>query len=250
MNKILVINNKIKDFSEDDVTITGNHIIFRKNGDYTIEYINSNKIDLTIELKEDCFIKLFEFSNNKDITINNQYLLAKNSNLLLFKFYANNNTHEKIIFDLNDENAKLNYHFSSLATTNDIYHLIINHHSQNTRSNIINRSLTKENASIDFTIDDFLPQGVKNCYLNQDTKIIVLGNNNSTIRPNMYIEEVDVEARHASSIGKFSQDEIFYLMTRGINYDDAIKLLIKGLIFSNLVVSDEIEEKILTILNS
>ena len=45
--------------------------------------------------------------------------------------------------------------------------------------------------------------------LNQENKIITMGDNNSEIRPNLYIDEFDVEARHSAIIGKFDKNEIF-----------------------------------------
>jgi Fe-S cluster assembly protein SufD len=55
-----------------------------------------------------------------------------------------------------------------------------------------------------------------------------MGKNNSIINPNMYIDEYDVEARHAATIGKFNQDNIFYLMTKGLTKEDANNILIEG----------------------
>jgi len=250
MNKILVVNNKLSNLYNDNLTIIDNHLIFNENGDYNINYIDCDNINLTIEVKPNVFVKLFEYSNNENIKVNNHYIINKDSNLLLFKLFNNKNTTERLIFDLNDENAKLNYHFSSIAINNDNYYVTINHNSSKTISNVINRSIAKDKAIIDFTIDSYLPKGKINCYLNQDTKIITLGDNNSTIRPNMFIEEVDVEARHASAIGKFSDSELFYLMSRGITYNDSLKLLIKGFIFANLIMNIETREKILNIINT
>ena len=61
-----------------------------------------------------------------------------------------------------------------------------------------------------------------------------MGDNNSKICPNMYIDLDDVIAKHASMIGKFNDDELFYLMSRGLTYKDSIKLLIKGFLINNL----------------
>ena len=85
--------------------------------------------------------------------------------------------------------------------------------------------------------------------MNQDTKVINMGDNKSTIRPNMYISEDDVEARHASVIGTLNEDELFYLMSRGIDYNNSVKLLVKGYIFSNLELDMDKRNKILNIIN-
>ena len=73
--------------------------------------------------------------------------------------------------------------------------------------------------------------------------------NNSSIKPNMYIGEYDVEASHSSVIGKFNKDDIFYLQTRGISYEDSLKLLIKGLLIGSLDLNIKFKEKILKEIN-
>ena len=86
--------------------------------------------------------------------------------------------------------------------------------------------------------------------MNQETRILTLGDVDAKIIPNMFIEENDVEARHGSIIGNFSDDEIFYLMSRGISKEEAILLLIKGYLFSNIIVDYEKREYIMnSILN-
>ena len=86
--------------------------------------------------------------------------------------------------------------------------------------------------------------------MNQDTKIINLSDSHSKINPNMYIDVDDVEARHSSVIGSFNEEELFYLMSRGISYDEAVKLLIKGYILSNLDLDMDKRNKILNVINT
>jgi hypothetical protein len=50
----------------------------------------------------------------------------------------------------------------------------------------------------------------------------------------LFIDEYDCIANHSAHIGKFSDEEMFYLNSRGINDNDAIKLLITGFLTSNV----------------
>ena len=86
--------------------------------------------------------------------------------------------------------------------------------------------------------------------MDQTSRILTLGEVNATIIPNMFIDENSVEAKHGSVIGGFQEDEIFYLMSRGIPYEEARNLLIKGFIFSNLVVDMEKRAQILSIIQN
>ena len=42
--KIVICNNRIDEYRDSRIEISSNRIIFRENGDYTLEYINSNDI--------------------------------------------------------------------------------------------------------------------------------------------------------------------------------------------------------------
>ena len=69
--------------------------------------------------------------------------------------------------------------------------------------------------------------------------------NESIIKPNLYIDEYDVEASHSAWIGNFNEQQLLYLKSRGINKKEAEKLLIKGFLTNNLeTLKEEIIEKI------
>jgi Fe-S cluster assembly protein SufD len=66
--------------------------------------------------------------------------------------------------------------------------------------------------------------------------------------PNLEIETGEiVGAGHASTTGRFDDEQLFYLMSRGINGDDARRLVVRG--FFNEIVSeinnDEIQNRIM-----
>ena len=47
-----------------------------------------------------------------------------------------------------------------------------------------------------------------------------------------------------------NEEDLFYLMSRGISYNDSVKLIIKGMILSNINPDMENMERILSILDS
>lgn len=249
MNKILVVENKIIPFDNSDVIIDNNTIKFMNNGNYYIQYIDSDDISFNIELEDNICINLFEYSNNEDIKIDNKYTLNKNSSLIVSKFYANGTTNEKIDVYLNQNKANMKYNFSSIGSNNDKYVINIYHECEKTSSDIFNRTVAKEGSTNIFDINSFVDNGVKDCYLNQQTKIITLGDSNNKINPNMFIGEETTTAVHSSVIGSISADDLFYMMSRGINYKDSVNLIVKGMILSNINVNMEYKEKILKILD-
>lgn len=248
MNKIKVVNNEIIPFDDNNIVINGNKILFNSNGNYFIDYIDSSNINLFIELDDDVCINLFEYSNNKDIYISNNYELNRNSSLILNKFYYNDNTKEDININLNKEKANIKYNFSSISKNNDKYNINVFHKNKNTSSDVFNRVVALKDSSNFFDINSYVDNGVLGCYLNQSTKIVSLGESNNKINPNMFIGEESTTAIHSSTIGNINEDDLFYLMSRGISYKEAINLIIKGIILSNINPDMENRERILNIL--
>ena len=249
MNKILVVENRIIPLDFYGIMIDDNNIRFMNNGNYYIQYIDSDDVSINIEIDDNVCVNLFEYSNNKSVNVDSKYNLNRNSSLIVSKFYANTSTNERVNIYLKEDKANIKYNFSSVSDDDDKYTINIYHESKNTSSDIYNRTVAKEGSSNIFDINSFVDNGVKDCYLNQQTKIITLGDSNNKINPNMFIGENSTTAVHSSTIGSISDDDLFYMMSRGISYSDSVNLIVKGMILSNINVNMEYREKILKILD-
>ena len=250
MNKIHVVDNKIIPFDNTDVILNNNIITFTNNGDYYLEYITSDNVNITINIEDNVCVQLFEYSNNNDINTNITYNLGKNSSLIISKFYYNDNTNEEINIYLNKKGASVKYNFSSISNNDNFYKINVYHLDNNTSSDVFNRIIAKENSSNYFDINSYVDNVIKDCYLNQSTKVVTLGDSDNRVNPNMFISEEDVTAIHSSTIGSINEEDLFYLMSRGISYNDSVKLIIKGMILSNINPDMENMERILSILDS
>jgi Fe-S cluster assembly scaffold protein SufB len=59
--------------------------------------------------------------------------------------------------------------------------------------------------------------------------ILLIGENSmATAIPELEIESNEVRASHAAAIGRVDEEQLFYLMSRGLNRDEAVKLIIKA----------------------
>lgn len=234
MNKIIIDNNTLVDYRDSNIEITANKIKFINNGEYTIEVVESIFLELDIEVLDDTDVKLFIFSCDNSLEVNNHYVIGKDSNLTIYKFYYNKDVCENIVVDLDGECSRFNYNFSSISRGIEEYHIIVNHNHHNVCSKISNKCVGLNNSSIKLEIDSVLDKGNLNCVMDQKSRILSLGDVEACIIPNMFIEEDSVIASHGSVIGRISGEEIFYLMSRGISEAEAINLVVKGLIISNL----------------
>ena len=79
-----------------------------------------------------------------------------------------------------------------------------------------------------------------NGYLEETSKIINLSDGDSKIIPNLIIDTKEVIANHSAFIGTFNNNDLNYLMSRGITKDIAYKLLIKSILLSNMKLDTNI----------
>lgn len=250
MNNIIINNNNLTNYRDNNICISDKKIIFNKDGEYTLEYVDSSEINLDIEVMDNVHINLFVISTDNELKVNNTYKLRKNSVIDVYKFYYNDSVKEDLVVNLDGEGTKFNYHFSSISRDNEEYHIIVNHNNHKVNSNVINKCICLDNSKIVMTIDSVLDKGNIDCVMDQTSRILTLGDADSTIRPNMFINEDSVEARHGSVVGRLDEEEIFYLMSRGIELDEAINLIIKGFIFSNLNVDMEKRGRIFQVIQN
>ena len=186
--------------------------------------LESDNIDSSVvNILDNITLKL-NLNKSKNITFN----LGNNSHLIIYKTYNEKDINEEININLNGEGSTLDYRFSTLTKDNQKYIINVYHNNKHTISNIINRGVVINDSKLVFEVNSYVSKGNINSVLNQESKIIIMSKNNSIIKPNLYIDEYNVDARHAASIGKFNKDEIFYLMTKGLSKKDSTNLLIDG----------------------
>lgn len=250
MMNIIIDNNLLLDYEDDNLLIKDRKIIFKRNGDYTLEYKNSDSVSLDIDVLDGVMVKLFIWSCDNNLTVNNHYSLGKHSNMILFQFYYNKNVSEKMVVDLNGEFSKFSQGFSGISMGNEEYYIVVNHNHHHVESNLSNKCIGLDKSKIKIQIDSVLDKGNYDCVMNQVSRILTLGEVEAEIIPNMFTHEDSVEAKHGSVIGSFRDEELFYLMSRGISFEEAITLLIKGFIFSNLIVDMEKRAKIFQIIQN
>jgi len=237
MNKIQVVNNKIESTIDikDGKVIVENDVklkVFVKNSDIKLEYIIKN---VNVEIFE-----LIEESNY-DV----KYEVT--GNLLINRFLINSNVNKEVELVGFDSNIVCNH--SIISEKDNNYILKINHDNKNTKATFINHGINIKNR-LTFEINPIINEKSTNTISNQDSVIITLNNSDAKIKPNFIINNNDVIANHSSYIGKFKENEIFYLKSRGLNEKECIKLLAKGFLIGKMNLEYDEIEKILLIINS
>jgi Fe-S cluster assembly protein SufB len=111
-------------------------------------------------------------------------------------------------------------------TGGKIYHL-----APNTSSKLISKSISKDNGISSFRGLIYVDKNAANSssYMRCDA-LLIDNNSKSNTYPYIDVHRNDTLVSHEASIGKINEEELFYLISRGIKEDDAIAIIILGFI--------------------
>ena len=148
----------------------------------------------------------------------------------------------EITINLNGASSQVVYNYSTINYQDNILKMTINHNSDNTQSNVYNHGVNIKGNRLLFDITGVVPKNIKKCVCNQENRIANIVDSNSIICPNLLIDSYDTISSHSAYIGKFSDELLFYLMSRGLTKDKAYELLIKSLLLPTCIEKDKIAE--------
>lgn len=237
MNTIQVEGSNISsnfNVSIDNNTITLNDV------EVVIIYKKSNQ-KLTFNITGN--VKIFEFLNN-DTSIENIYNIDPYANLYINRF--GNNVSLKTDINLGYK-SNIKYKYSCINENDNNVSINVYHNDMESTSKIINYGLNMTSSKLMFLVNCTIYNKSINSKTTQDSKIIVLKDNNSSIKPNLIIDTDLMDATHSCYIGSFKNDEMFYLKSRGITEKEAIKLLSKSFILGNMDIEENLKDMILKI---
>ena len=103
------------------------------------------------------------------------------------------------------------------------------HRGKKTESDILVNGALKDKSSKNFKSNLQFIEGAKGAVGSEEEYSILLDDTVHSISvPLMLAHEDDVVGNHASSAGKLDNDQIFYLMSRGISFDEAEALIVES----------------------
>lgn len=232
----------IYNFDDDNINLINNIVVnaTKKCKLYIVYKSNTNK---------ECFhngvIKINALENSKiDVVVVNT--MNKNSNN--FEAYENiiesNASVNYTIIDIGGKNSITNYYSNILGekAKNDLKTIYLGAENNIKDLNYIAELRGKQsfididvqgalsgNAKKNFkgTID--FKKGCKKAKGNENEFCMLLSEKARSIAlPMLLCTESDVEGNHSTASGKVDNQELFYIMSRGLSYNEAVKLIVKA----------------------
>lgn len=107
-----------------------------------------------------------------------------------------------------------------------VYHL-----AQNTSSSVLSKGISKNGGTSSYRGLVQIKKGAINSKSNVRCDGLMLDNESKALTfPSMNVQENNVKVAHEATVGKIEEDQLFYLMSRGLNENEAIKLIVSGFI--------------------
>lgn len=166
---------------------------------------------------------------------NSKYHYSITEDTIIYHFSIDSSSEVNI--DLDKEDVTLYYYYNNINYKDNDYKIKVNHNKGNTHSEVFNHGVNINTNKLTYYVDGVVPKSSSKCICNQENQIINMDDGKSTICPNLLIDNYDVDSNHAAYIGKFRDDYIFYMMSRGISRETANRLLLNGF----LINSDSID---------
>jgi len=105
------------------------------------------------------------------------------------------------------------------------------HTAPHTSSTIVSKSISKDGGIASYRGMLKIMKGAHHSKSNVECDALLLdGASKTNTWPNIQINESNVDIGHEATVGKISDDQIFYLMSRGLNEEEAKKMVVSGFI--------------------
>lgn len=259
-------------------TVEDNHLIFNDDQSIFI-YIDQYEGDIKITIKENKRVNLFIMSYqsktmgiNFDIHIKDHALLKvysqfvsnhhtsldiqrsfnieDNASLILMNhltFKGKMDIEDKVY--LRGENSNVDIDVLDIGSNRDktSYRQMVYHKSKNSYSQIHNWMISDDESSLDYSVNGKIEKGNSKSSCQQSNKGIILSQAaDIKVVPTLLIDEYDVEASHGAAIGRIDDNQLFYLLSRGLNETQAKNLIISGYInpFIHKIKNEVVEEMV------
>jgi len=201
--------------------------------------LNTNTLNLTIKGK----VLINEINKLEDENINLTINMTPNSSLIYNRFIINNKTNNKIILN-QDNNSNLVFNYSLLSNDKCDIELnsYLNGNNNNTEINI--KCVTENKGSANIKTEAKVIPNIKENDLLESIKVLNLNESINTIMPNLLVSSNEVSVNHAATISSIDPNYLFYLNSKGISNNNAIKLIKNGYLISNIDLTKDLKEKI------
>ena len=260
------------------------NVFYKANSQIAINVKENDNIKVTYDFDDDNLQLVNQIdicaTGNANIIIEYKSSTNKENaklNITVINLLNNNSEHFEAMENILEDNSDLNYTIIDIGGKNSIqnyYSNIIGKSAKNDLKTIylgsenqikdINyiaelrgqksfvdidvQGALKENAKKNFkgTID--FKKGCKQAKGNENEFCMLLSEKAKSLAlPMLLCTEDDVEGNHSTASGKVDKEQLFYIMTRGLSYKEAVKLIVRANFNKTIerILDEEVKQNII-----
>lgn len=145
--------------------------------------------------------------------------------------------------DLLKEGASIFVRSACIANADKVFHLTCTHHVPYTTGIMENYAVVEEKGNYRMEACGKIVKGAKESASHQKTRVLTMSEKHtSEVTPLLLIDENDVKASHATTLGQPDANQLYYLQTRGLSRKQALGLLTVGYI---MPITEMIQDEVL-----
>ena len=218
--------SKIIDCSQ----LENNHILVEENKEESYILLYPRE-ELIFDVKDHAKVKIAIFASSVPSSLIKGSVGNSSSVEIYYADFTSNDNQVKTDIKLIGEDASINWHLAVLSKEKSKkgFEVSIYHQNVGTKSQIDNYGVCKDESKLTFSGICHILNGAHRSVAHQNAKIMVFDDNADAIaKPILKIDDNDIEASHSASVGKISDEEIFYLTSRGLSMEMARELITYG----------------------
>ena len=193
--------------------------------------------------------RLNEQNHIEALVINEKNNIARDAHVeISYGEIADGDTSGTYAYELNEEGADVHLHVAAISRNKDRKHfeVTLNHHAPHTYGLMENYGVTRHTSRLTFDGVGRIDKGMHDSNSHQTSRIMVFEKGSiARANPYLFIDDYDVKASHAASVGAMNEDHLYYLQSRGLTKKQAMHLITLGYLLPaiNVLKDEEIERR-------
>ena len=212
-------------------------------GSCYIKVRGNGTLNLTVSVLENANWSVLMRNQRDDaISFVENWNLKKNANVqLAIGELTTGNHSKKILYHLFEEGSSINVRGANLVQSKLLTEMKVIHYKGNTFAQLDNYGIVLQECEYTLDVIGQIEKAAKNSKTHQISRVMNFGLKPKTsVNPKLIIDENDVEASHAASMGQPDPLQVYYLQSRGMVKGEALKLISLGYL---LPIVDVIEDE-------
>lgn len=185
---------------------------------------------------------LWIYDESHEYKVNERVELTEGSSL---EYYIAELSHQNVTrkteVKLTGRHSTFNLRSASVVSGIIEWNQQIVHHATNTYAAVQNYGMVYSNGQYLLDVQSHILKGMKKSETHQQNRIMNMDDKpRARVFPQLIIDENDVKASHAATVGQPDPNEIYYMKSRGLPHHQVIRLLSLGYVMPVLeIVKDE-----------